>query len=297
MPFSIYPVAAPPTDMNLNEQDRSAGSVFVEGTEVPYYSAGASEGERPVLVMVHGSTGSTDSHYGYLFPMLAFRRRVVSIDLKRTVQGGALSLAQLVRQVGAVIDQVGGGKPVSLMGYSLGAVVAAALAAERPDDVRNLVLVAGWMQTDGHQGLRNGIWRELRAAGSQAIRNYMVFCAFSPDFIAARTPQELTGMAEKIALDDFVDQQMELNSRIDILDQASRIRATTLVVGCTHDQMVPKAHSQQLFGAIEDARYTQIDSGHAVVFERPAELLRLVDTFLRQPSAHPAGSIIPASRP
>ena len=74
-------------------------------------------------------------------------------------------------------------------------------------------------------------------------------------------------------------------------------RATTLVVGCTQDQMVPRTHSLQLFGAIDDARYTEIDSGHAVVFERPAELLRLVDTFLRQPSASAAGSIIPTARP
>ena len=283
--------------MNHNERDRSADSIFVDGTEVPYHSAGASEGDSPVLVMVHGSTGSTDSHYGYLFPMLAFRQRVVSIDLQLPTQGGALALEQLVRQVGAVIDRVSGGKPVSLMGYSLGAVVAAAVAAGRPDSVRNLVLVAGWMKTDAHQQLRNGIWRELRAAGSPAIRNYMVFCAFSPGFIAARTPQELAGMAGKITLDGFVDQQMDLNGRIDIVDQVSKIRATTLVVGCTQDQMVPRTHSLQLFGAIDDARYTEIDSGHAVVFERPAELLRLVDTFLRQPSASAAGSIIPTARP
>ncbi len=283
--------------MNPNDHNRSTDSVFVDGTEVPYYAAGASQGDRPVLVMVHGSTGSTDSHYGYLFPMLAFRQRVVSIDLRQPAQDGPLTLQQLVRQVGAVIDRVSGGKPISLMGYSLGAVVAAAVAAERPDGVRNLMLVAGWMKTDAHQQLRNGIWRELRAAGSQAIRNTMLFCAFSAGFIAARTPQELAGMAEKITLDGFVDQQMDLNGRIDIVDQVSKIRATTLVVGCTQDQMVPKAHSLQLFGAIDDARYTEIDSGHAVVFERPAELLRLVDSFLREPSASAAGSILPASRP
>lgn len=283
--------------MNPNEQTRRAHSVFVDGTQVHYHSAGAPDGDRPVLVMVHGSTGSTDSHYGYLFPMLAFRQQVVSVDLARPAQGEALTLDQLVRQVSAVIDQVSQGRPVSLMGYSLGAVVAAALAAERPDTVRHLVLVAGWMKTDAHQRLRNSIWRELRAAAAPAIRGYMVFCAFSSDFVAARTPQELAGMADKITLDDFVDQQMALNSGIDISESVSRIRATTLVVGCTHDQMVPKAHSLQLFGAIDDARYTQIDAGHAVVFERPAELLRLVDTFLRQPSAHAAGTLIPASRP
>ena len=32
-------------------------------------------------------------------------------------------------------------------------------------------------------------------------------------------------------------------------------------------------------------------------FERPAELLRHIDAFLRQPAAHPAGSVIPTARP
>lgn len=283
--------------MTHNQFERSSGTVQVDGTEVPYYLAGADDGQSPVLVMVHGSTGSTDSHYGFLFPMLAFRQRVVSLDLTRPAQGGALTLEQLVRQVGAVIDRVGGGRPVSLMGYSLGAVVAASLAARRPDAVRNLILVAGWMRTDAHQRLRNGIWRQLRDADAPALRNYMVFCAFSPDFIAARTARELAEMADRIGLDDFVDRQMALNADIDITAEVRDIRATTLVVGCSHDQMVPKSHSLQLFGAIDDARYTQIDSGHAVVFERAAELLRLIDTFLRQPSAYPAGSIIAAARP
>ena len=285
---------------NLNQlAQRETATIVVNGVTVIYHSAGHDDGQRPVLVMVHGSTGSTDSHYGFLFPMLGFRQRVVSIDLAAPPTE-ALCLEQLVAQVSAVIDTVRaqtGGRPVSLMGYSLGAVVAASLAAQQPEAVRQLILVAGWMKTDAHQRLRNGVWRELRQAGLDTIRNYMLYCAFSPDFIAARTPQELTGMADKIGLDRFVDQQMALNADIDITAQIPQIQARTLIVGCSQDQMVPKSHSQQLFGAIDDARYTEIESGHGVVFERPAELLRHIDAFLQHPHAHPAGSVIPTAKP
>lgn len=278
---------------------RETATVAVDGLTVTYHGAGRDDGQRPVLVMVHGSTGSTDSHYGFLFPMLGFRQRVVSVDLALPATE-ALNLAQLTAQVGAVIDAVraqAGGRPVCLMGYSLGAVVAASLAAQQPEAVSALILVAGWMKTDAHQRLRNGIWRALRQAGLEAIRNYMLYCAFSPGFIAARTPQELQAMAARITLDRFVDMQMALNADIDITAQVPRIQARTLVVGCSQDQMVPKAHSQQLFGAIDDARYTEIDAGHGVVFERPAELLRHIDAFLQQPDAYPAGSVIPAAKP
>lgn len=285
---------------NLNQlAQRETATVLVDGVTVTYHSAGRDDGQRPVLVMVHGSTGSTDSHYGFLFPMLCFRQRVVSVDLAAPPTN-ALRLEQLVAQVGAVIHAVReqtGGRPVSLMGYSLGAVVAACLAAQRPEAVRQLILVAGWMKTDAHQRLRNGVWRELRQAGLDTIRNYMLYCAFSSDFIAARTPQELASMADKIGLDRFIDQQMALNADIDIRAQVPQIQARTLIVGCAQDQMVPKSHSQQLFGAIDDARYTEIDSGHGVVFERPAELLRHIDAFLQQPNAYPPGSVIPAPKP
>lgn len=296
------PLIDPLTDMtqNLNQlAHRETATVQVDGVTVTYHSAGHDDGQRPVLVMVHGSTGSTDSHYGFLFPMLGFRQRVVSVDLAAPTSD-ALQLEQLVAQVQAVIHAVRqetGGRPVSLMGYSLGAVVAASLAAQNPDAIHQLILVAGWMKTDAHQRLRNGVWHDLRQSGVQAIRNYMLYCAFSADFIAARSAQELVGMADKIGMDRFTDQQMRLNGNIDISHQVPQIQAHTLIVGCTQDQMVPKSHSHQLFGAINEASYTEIDSGHAVVFERPAELLRHIDAFLQQPNAYPAGSVIPAAKP
>lgn len=284
--------------MSPNERTlRHSARLLVEGADVPYHVAGTCRpGQRP-LVLVHGTTGSTDSHYGYLFPMLAFERQVISVDLAPPPGEAPLALAQLVGQVEAVIEAVAPGQAVDLCGYSLGAVVAASLAASQPQRVQSLVLVAGWMRTDGHQRLRNRIWRELREAGAESLRAFMTYCAFSAGFIAARTEPELAEMARRITLDAFVDRQMALNAGIDISEQVPAIRATTLVVGCTHDQMVPPEHARLLFAAIDDARYTQIDSGHAVVFERPSELLCQIGRFLEAPQTHAAGSVIAAERP
>ncbi|MDO6966167.1 alpha/beta fold hydrolase [Rhizobium alvei] len=278
---------------------QSAGSseavLSVDGVEVTYFSAGKDHPSRPVLVMVHGTGGTTDSHFGYLLPLLATRQKVVSLNLADP--GGRLELSQLVRQVEAVIRHVGGGSRVALLGYSLGAVVAAATAAAHADLVASLALVAGWMKTDTHQRLRNRVWRTLRNEGSTAIREYMTFCAFSARFMAEKSLDDMLAAAQMLQLTDFVDRQMDLNTRIDLTAEIASIKATTLVVGCTFDQMVPKHHSKALFGAIEDARYTEIASGHAVVFERAAELFHVVDSFLRQPSRHPAGSLLPALKP
>lgn len=71
----------------------------------------------------------------------------------------------------------------------------------------------------------------------------------------------------------------------------------TLVIGCTHDQMVPLRHSKQLFGAIEDSRFAQIPTGHGVVFERPSEVCHHVQQFVDHPTLYPAGTIIPVPTP
>lgn len=282
-------------ETGVRQEERT---VAVGGLEVRCVVGGEDHGDRPPLVLVHGTGGSTASHFGQVFGLLTARRQVVSVDLAEPEDEGApLELVELTTQVIAAIEQVLPGRRVALCGYSLGAVVAAAVAAERPELVAHLVLVAGWVRTDTQQLLRNRIWRQLRDEGSAATRSYMAFCAFGGAFLAQRTLAELDEPIDAIALSHFVDRQMDLNRRVDISALVPRIEAPTLVIGCTHDQMVPARHAKALFGAIRDARYTELASGHAVVFERPAELVHHIDVFDADPGLHPAGTIIPASRP
>lgn len=272
-------------------------TVEVDGAAVRYFTAGPADTSRAPIVMIHGTGGSTQAHFGFLFPMIAVRRRVVSLDLAPPAGKGELTLDALERQVLAVLATELPGRKVTLIGYSLGAVLAAFVAARNPEAVENLVLLAGWMKTDTQQLLRNGVWRALRDAGLPEIREYTTFCAFGAPFLASKTPADLAPGMAMMQFNDFIDAQMDLNRRIDLTDLAPRIRARTLVIGCTYDQMVPRHHSKALFGAIEDARYTEVASGHAVVFERPAEVLRLMEEFSAAPGRWPAGAIIPAAKP
>lgn len=283
----------------LDDAPYREGQVTVDGVTVTYRLAGPNTGpdtDRLPLVMVHGTAGSIDGHYGYIFPMMAYRQRVVALDLAEP-PGAGLELSQLVAQVKAVIAEACPDTPVTLMGYSLGAVVAAQAAAELPGKVANLILVAGWLKTDIHQRLRNRVWRGLRDRNDPQIAEFMTFCAFSPAFMAIRPLEDMVAAAGMLKLTPFVDRQMDLNARIDIAAAAESITARTLVIGCTHDMMVPRHHALQLFGAIADARYAEIPAGHAVVHERAAELFHHIDRFTRDPGAHAAGAIIQAQEP
>lgn len=272
-------------------------SVLVDGATVTFFDSKENHGRTNALVMVHGTGANTASHFGWLYPILATTQRVISVDLGQPALTEGLTIDHLRRQVEAVIDEVVPGQKITLLGYSLGAVVASTVASSRPEVIENLILVAGWMKTDSNQILRNNVWRELRSSGSEAIKDFTVYCAFGNPFVGSRTLDELSPALNAVTNSQFSDLQMALNRDIDIRDRMDAITSRTLIVGCEYDQMVPKRHSKDLFGAIEDARYTEIASGHAVVFERPAELHKLIENFAAHPDAHPAGSIIPAERP
>ncbi|WOF22840.1 alpha/beta hydrolase [Microbacterium betulae] len=274
------------------------GAVSVDGAEVRYYVSGRPHPTRPPLVLVHGTGGSTATHFAMLFPMVATRQQVVSLDLAEPAGVSALTLEHLERQVGAVVDEALPEGPISLLGYSLGSVVAASYAAHHADRVENLVLVAGWIKTDHQQRLRNDLYQFLRKAGDpDAFRAYSRLFAFGVPFLAKRSPEDMDVVAPPGRPSTFGALQMDLNRTIDISDRVADIAATTLVVGGTHDLMVPRHHSLALFGAIDDARYAEIGSGHSVFVERPAELLSIAENFLSHPRRHPAGTVIPPAQP
>ena len=103
-------------------------------------------GMGPAVLLVNG-TGGGDGHWGDLIERLARSHTVVTLDYsgagETTDDGAPLDLPTLARQVAAVAEAVGA-PHVDLVGHSLGAAIATVLAAERPELVRTLTLVAGF---------------------------------------------------------------------------------------------------------------------------------------------------------
>jgi pimeloyl-ACP methyl ester carboxylesterase len=270
--------------------------IEVNGISVTWHEAGQGNTAHPPVVLIHGSSGSTMGHFGFLFPMLAAHHRVISLDLANPVKvGEKLELTHIEAQVLAVMEAACPGQKVTLLGFSLGAVVAGFMAGRHQDKIENLVLLAGWIKSDTMMTFFNRTWFALRNAGLSELNDYTIYAAFSAPFLASKTVEEMAVGA--MPLDAFVDAQMELNARVDITEEVAKITAPTLIISGTYDTMVPLHHAHALFGAIENARFAEIGSGHAAVFERPAEVTRLVDRFAANPEEYPTGSTVPALKP
>ena len=77
-------------------------TILVDGVKVAYRTGGPVNDRLP-LVLVHGTAGSLDSHFGFLFPMMAFKQRVIGINLAEP-SGDSIEIDQFVAQIRAVIE-------------------------------------------------------------------------------------------------------------------------------------------------------------------------------------------------
>lgn len=138
-----------------------------------YLRAGTVGGTR--LILVHGTPGSATGWADYLLnppPGLD----VLAIDRPGFGHSGpADALPALADQAAAVRDLMAeDARPVLLLGHSLGAAVVARVAAEHPQRVAGLVLVAGSLDPALeviHPLQRLGAWAPVRILLPRSIRN------------------------------------------------------------------------------------------------------------------------------
>src|SRR6266571_350128 len=97
----------------------------------------------PALLLIHGTAGST-AWWDPVVPALAGACRVIRVDLlghgRSASPAGGYDIPVQARRVGAALDRLGAGR-VTVIGHSMGCMVATALAEQRPDKVAALALI------------------------------------------------------------------------------------------------------------------------------------------------------------
>jgi 3-oxoadipate enol-lactonase len=233
------------------------------------------QGEGDAFVLVHGSTGSRAT-WMQQTPTIVERFQVVLPEYagggESTVPDRPLEIDELVAQVLGACDDAGVDR-FHLAGYSLGACVVAALAADAPDRVRSLAIVNGWAKTDARMRFTFDLWERLYRADVELFTRYVLadglgretFDLFG-DGVEAMVPMMAGQFSPGTPL------HAELDSRIDIEDRLARITAPTLVIGGLTDRWVDIAHSRAMAEQIGDATLVELDCGHVSLTEKAPEV-------------------------
>lgn len=105
------------------------------------------EGKGPLVLLLHGfpDTAATWSHQ--MSALAAAGYRAVAPYLRgyhptEVPQGGFYDKATLASDVAALVDTLGGGQPVHLIGQDWGAIISYAVLAAYPEQIRRAVVMA-----------------------------------------------------------------------------------------------------------------------------------------------------------
>ena len=245
-------------------------------------------GEGPPVLLIHGTGGDAKSTWSTLAPTLAERRTVVMPDLPgsgATVDDGRpLELGAVAEQVAAVAEAAGL-ESYSMVGFSLGAAVAAKVAADRPDRVDSLVLVNGpGAGADARNHLQFDLWRRLHEADPELFARLWMLTGFSPKFLTA-LPVEGLGHAASFPISPGFGRQADLNLRVDLDSTLAEIEAPTLVLAGRDDWIAPPDVVRGVAERIADSTFEELDSGHFSILEVPGLLISRITEFLSPAAA------------
>jgi pimeloyl-ACP methyl ester carboxylesterase len=241
-------------------------------------------GVRPGLILLHGSSMSAEGNFAHILPEFSSQRTVCTINYGRVPNElaveGCLTLDYVVEEIVSVIRRMDLGV-IDLVGESLGAVVAAAVASKRPDLIRRLILISGWASTTGcrHQVLFKA-WTEAQRSTPRLANAFMVALALTPNAFetlgSAQIDQIIAAPPPEGAL-----ARIDLARRAHVEPILATIEAATLVLHGAKDAIIPPEQARIMRAEIPNSTLNWLESGHAPLFEKSREVCDLISNFLK----------------
>lgn len=244
----------------------------------------------PAVVLIHG-TGGDLTNWDLLTPRLAATHRVLAVDLagsgRTPSSDGPVTLDDLVAQVVAVLDDAGVER-CGIVGHSLGAVVAARLAALHPDRADALALQAGWVRTTTEMAANFEHWKRLLSAGGTGLLAECLFLqAFDATYWDHAGHETHRSTVEQFAasLAPGIEQLIDVDLDVDLRADLPAITARTVLVQSADDRIIPAAQRRALEHALPHASVITLPAGHAAPATSPDRFAEEILAFLHAGTA------------
>ena len=263
----------------------SRGTVEVAGHRWSYAYRDADAPDAPTVVMLHGFTGSKENWYP-LAAALGGRYRVLIPDLpgwgeSERKPGAVYGFTEQAANVEAFIRALSPGKPVVLLGHSMGGGIAAVAAARYPREIAKVGLLdaAGVRFKDNAFGLDVLAGRNPFAVEDEASLKRYIDIVFHDARAKPWLPWPAsTALIRKRRADAGFEQDVlaRIGRSEDSLlpgQEAANIRQPTLLLWCRQDAVIDASALELYAQRIPQARKVLLDGcGHMSLMERPAEV-------------------------
>ncbi len=242
-------------------------------------------GQGPTVVLLHGLAGNSLS-WVRQFPALSARLRVIAWDAPGFGGSDAIEpdvdvFADALREL---LDHLNSG-PAALVGHSMGGVVAARLAAARPDRVSRLVLScshAGYGEaTDSPPQPRiEERVRELAGVGAAEYGRIRARGLFPAGF-ADETAIDVAARVAAEARPEGIRSSTRMLQLADNRAILPRLAMPLLVITGGRDPVVKPHLGEELRALTPQGRHLEIPGvGHAPYLEDPAAYNAVLESFL-----------------
>jgi pimeloyl-ACP methyl ester carboxylesterase len=250
---------------------------------------------KPLLVLLHGTSGFSEDWSG-VAGSLPENRVVIRPDyMNSKPTAGTAYTATMAEAASRVLSAAAATSksPFDLVGYSLGAGVAAFIAAEHPEVVRSLVLISGFAYGgDVWMKLQFNLWLDLLRTDRTALTRLLLLTGLSRNFLSNMDEDTMAAAIHAFATSsdcESIQHAIRLDLNLDVREHICKIAAPTLLITAKHDQIVPEFYAQQLVSLAVCVQRAEIDSGHLFFLEQPAPLATTISSFVDSLAApHPA---------
>ncbi|ARI76727.1 2-succinyl-6-hydroxy-2,4-cyclohexadiene-1-carboxylate synthase [Halobacillus mangrovi] len=251
------------------------------------------EGEGPVLLMLHGFTGSTLT-FEEIIEQFNTTFRVVRIDLPghaRTGAIGVLTMEQFCRDLKDLLMQMNVDK-VSLLGYSMGGRTALSFSILYPELVDKLILESA---SPGLQSSEDQLARQAKDEGlarkvaEEGIESFVTMWENIPLF---RTQVNLSAEAKRKLREERTKQDpkglsesligMGTGKQPSWWDRLGTVSADVLLITGAEDHKFHRIN-EHMTKELPNAKWVTIDNaGHTVHLEEPRIFAKIVEDFMIQ---------------
>ena len=239
----------------------------------------------PVL-LIHGLGWDHTLWAALVGPLVEAGFRVIAPDLRGMGQSdkpdGAYSIDLYRRDASAILDALAIGE-VMVVGFSLGGMIAAALASA---DVRvtRMVLACCTLHSDpeaerGTEAML--VWAQRD--GALAFAQAQAETIWSPGWAAAHPDAVAAFIRKRSAMDQpALHRAFRASYGIDLRSDCSALRIPALVMAAIDDPFVPLAMARTVADAFPGTACEVFQSGHMLPLEQPVAFETSIKVFLQK---------------